>query len=170
MRRFTVIAPLVAALASAGVAQAQPAEVVVALSPEMQERAVELGERDVARQADRLARTVDRALADHPRFQGASVRLVLKDLEPNRPTFQQVSDRPGLSPIYSLSIGGASIEGEIVTADGQSHPVRYARYSNTLGEVMGYGTWQDADRAFSRFASNLAAGRLESGQRLRSPR
>lgn len=170
MRRFALIAPFAATLAVASAAQAQPANVVVTLSPEMQERAVELGERDVARQVDRLTQSVDRALADQPRFQGADVRLVLKDMEPNRPTFQQVSDRPGLSPFYSLSIGGASIEGEIVTVDGQSHPVRYARYSNSLGEVVGYGTWQDADRAFSRFASNLAAGRLESGQRLRSPR
>lgn len=168
MRKLAFFAPLAATLAVAAAAQAQPAEVTVTLGPDLQERSKELGQRDVDQQADRLAQVVDRALAQQPRFQGARVRLVLTDLEPNRPTFQQTSDRPGLSPFHSVSIGGAAIEGEIETADGQRLPVRYARYSNSLRDVVGYATWQDADRTFTRFASNLAAGRLEGGERSRA--
>lgn len=168
MRKLAFFAPLAATLAVAAASQAQPADITVALGPDLQDKSKDLGEREVARQVDRLVQAVDRALADQPRYQGARINLVLTDLEPNRPTFQQVSERPGLSPFHSISIGGAAIEGEIVTADGERLPVRYARYSNSLQDVVGYATWQDADRTFTRFASNLAAGRLEAGERSRA--
>ena len=77
-----------------------------------------------------------------------------------RPTWQQAADKPGLSIMDSISIGGATIEGEIITADGQRLPIRSSRYSNSIVEVWGYTTWQDADRAYSRLAANLASGRL----------
>ena len=75
---------------------------------------------------------------------------------------QQAIDKPGLSIMDSISIGGATIEGEIITADGQRLPVRYSRFSSSLAEVYGYTTWQDADRAYGRLANNLASGRLVS--------
>jgi len=72
----------------------------------------------------RVFRFVTRSLARRYALDAATVNLVLTDLKPNRPTFQQMADTPGLDGINSVSIGGATIEGEIITADGRHIPVR----------------------------------------------
>ena len=163
MRKLAFLAPLGAVLAvAAGPALADPASVSVTLGPDLQEKVAELGERDVRRQADRLAEVVRRTLARSGDLDGARIDLVLTDLKPNRPTFEQMAERPGLDPHRSVSIGGAAIEGQITTADGQVLPVRYDWFSNSIAEVRGYSTWQDADRAYERLASRRADGRYVS--------
>ena len=163
MRKLAFLAPLGAVLAvAAGPALADPASVSVTLGPDLQEKVAELGERDVRRQADRLAEVVRRTLARSGDLDGARIDLVLTDLKPNRPTVEQMAERPGLDPHRSVSIGGAAIEGQITTADGQVLPVRYDWFSNSIAEVRGYSTWQDADRAYERLASRLADGRYVS--------
>lgn len=165
MRRLALFAPLAASLAIAGAVQAQPdaaPKVNVALGGDLIEDAEKLGQRDVDLQVAELRETVERTLARRGALAGARINLVLTDLKPNRPTLQQASDRPGLSMIDSRSIGGATIEGEIVTADGQTVPVKYDRYSTSIAEVWGHNTWYDADRAFDRLAVNLAEGRYVS--------
>ena len=160
MRKLTTLAPLAAVLAfSAAPALAEPALISVSLSPDLQEKAGELGPREVQQQADRLAELVGRALARDGDLDGARIELVLTDLRPNRPTFQQLADRPGLDGIRSYSIGGAAIEGQVTMADGAVVPVRYDWYSSDISDVRGFNTWQDADRAYQRLAVNLAAGR-----------
>jgi len=160
MRKLAFLAPLGAVLAvAAGPVAADPVSVSVTLGPDLQEKARELGERDVREQADRLAEVVRRALARSGGLDGARVDLVLTDLKPNRPTFEQMAHRPGLDGHRSISIGGAAIEGRITTADGQVLPVRYDWYSNSIAEVHGFTTWQDADRAYQRLASHLVDGR-----------
>lgn len=160
MRKLAVFAPLAAVLAfSAAPAMADPALISVSLGPDLQEKADELGAREVQEQADRLAELVGRALAGEGDLDGARIELVLTDLRPNRPTFQQMADRPGLDGFRSHSIGGATIEGQITTADGRTLPVQYDWYSSSLADVNGFGTWQDADRAYRRLAINLADGR-----------
>jgi hypothetical protein len=144
---------------SAGPALAQPAAVTVAFGPELQQKAEALGERDLAQQADHLARAVTRTLDRSGALDGARIELVLTDLKPNRPTFQQIARRPGLDPIRSISIGGAAIEGQITTADGRVIPVSYDWYSTSLADVRGFSTWGDAERAYRRLATNLAEGR-----------
>src|SRR5690606_23257679 len=136
-----------------------PAAITVTLGPDVQEQADELGVREVQEQADRLAVVVQQALARDGALDGARIELVLTDLKPNRPTFPQAADRPGLDMIRSRSIGGAAIEGRITTADGQTLPVSYDWYSPSIRDVRGYSTWQDADRAFERLAANLVRGR-----------
>ncbi len=160
MRPFAFIAPfaLVAALAAPALAQ----QVTVTVGGDLTEDARALGQRDVDQQLERLQSVVERRLAREGALEGAQVNLVLTDLKPNRPTLEQASAKPGLSMIESFSIGGAAIEGEVITADGQRLPVRYSRYSNSIAEVRGYSTWQDADRAYDRLASNLVSGRLVS--------
>lgn len=166
MRRFAFIAPL-AALMLASPALAQPPEVqptgaptvTVTVGGDLLEEVEDLGQRDVDLQVAELIETVERTLARRGALQGATINLVLTDLKPNRPTLQQASDSPGLSLIDSISLGGATIEGEVVTADGQSQPVKYDRYSTNLRDVYGYSTWHDAGRAFDRLAVNLAEGR-----------
>jgi hypothetical protein len=162
MRRLAFLTPLAAALAFAAAAHADPATVRVTLGPDVQHKADDLGAREVQQQADRLAQVVERELARRDALDGARIELVLTDLKPNRPTMEQVSDRPGLDPIRSLSIGGAAIEGQITTASGEVLPVRYDWYTTTLSDARGYTTWQDAERAYQRLASNLAAGRYVS--------
>ncbi len=160
MRKLAFFAPLAAVLAfSAAPAMAEPALISVSLGPDLQEKAEELGAREVQEQADRLAELVGRALAREGDLDGARIELVLTDLRPNRPTFQQMADRPGLDGHRSRSIGGATIEGQITTADGRTLPVQYDWYSSSLADVRGFNTWADADRAYRRLADNLADGR-----------
>ena len=160
MRKLAALAPLAAVLAfSAAPAMAEPALVSVSLGPDLQEKAEELGSREVQEQADRLAELVGRALARDGELDGARIELVLTDVRPNRPTFQQMADRPGLDGHRSLSIGGATIEGQITTADGRTLPVQYDWYSSSLEDVRGASTWADADRAYRRLAVNIADGR-----------
>lgn len=163
MRRLAFIAPLAMITAFAATAQAMPdpqPSVSVVIGPEVQARADELGPRDVQAQADRLAQVVSRALERSSTLDGAQVRLTLTDLKPNRPTFQQVARTPGLSAIDSRSIGGAAIEVEVIRPDGVRQTGRYDWYSHSIAEVRGHSTWQDADQAYARLASNLASGRL----------
>lgn len=163
MRRLAFVAPLALVLGlAAAPAFAQSPQVNVTVGGALTDKVEELGRRDVDLQLSRLTTVVSRELAQRGALEGAQVNLVLTDLQPNRPTFQQAMDRPGLSILDSISIGGATIEGEIVTADGRRLPVRYSRYSPTLADVYGYTTWQDAERAYDRLAANLASGRLVS--------
>lgn len=159
MRQIAFLAPLTAALALAGAAAAQPSAVVVTVSPDFAKTAEELGQREVQQQVDDLTRKVERVLTDRHALDGARIELVITDLKPNRPTMQQISDKPGLDPIRSISIGGAAIEGTVTMANGQVQPVKYDYYSNTLADVRGYTTWQDASTAYDRLARNLAEGR-----------
>lgn len=161
MRRFAFLAPLALAVGLAAPAVAQPT-VNVTIGGDLVDQVETLGQRDVDRQLARLQEVVSRELAGRGALDGAQINLIITDLKPNRPTFQQAADRPGLSVIDSISIGGATIEGEVITADGQRLPVRYARYSPTLADVQGFSTWQDAERAYNRLAANLASGRLVS--------
>jgi len=163
MRKLAFFAPLAAVLAvSAAPAMADPAAITVTLGGDLQDRVDELGEREVRDQADRLVETVQRALARDGALDGARIDLVLTDLRPNRPTFQQLIDRPGLDGLRSISIGGAAIEGQITMADGRTVPVKYDWFSHSLADVRGFSTWQDADRAYRRLAVNLADGRYVS--------
>lgn len=159
MRKFAFLAPLTLAAALAAAAHAQPAAVTVTLAPEFESSAEELGRAEVQAQMDRLVEIVTRELADDPDLANARIELVLTDLRPNRPTAEQLRDRPGLDPVRSISIGGAVVDGRIVTADGRELPVHYERFSHTLAEVQGVGVWYDADRAWRGLAANLEAGR-----------
>ena len=159
MRRFAFLAPLAATLAIAGAAAAQPSAVIVTVSPDFAKTAEELGQRDVRQQVEDLTATVTRVLTDRHALEGARIELTITDLKPNRPTMQQTLDKPGLDPMRSISIGGAAIEGTVTMANGQVQPVKYDYYSNTLADVRGYTTWQDASTAYDRLARNLAEGR-----------
>ncbi len=160
MRNLAFFAPLAAVLAvAAAPAMAEPASINVTLGAELQHKAKDLGPREVQEQADRLAYVVQQALSRDGALDGARIDLVLTDIRPNRPTFEQLVSRPGLDGHRSRSTGGATIEGQITTADGRVLPVQYDWYSSHLGDVSGIGVWQDADRAYRRLAVNLAAGR-----------
>lgn len=157
MRTLAFFAPMAATLAVAAMAQAQTPAVNVTVGPELQRQIEKLGDREVNEQIAALQAEVAQALAQ--RYPGATANLVLVDLKPNRPTMEQMRQTPGLDPIRSISIGGAAIKGEIVTADGQSRPVEFSYFSPTLRDVWGFSVWRDADRAFERFGDRIEQGR-----------
>lgn len=157
--RMAFLAPLAVVVAIAGAAVAQPSAVVVSVSPAFAEKAKELGERDVQQQVSDLTRTVERVLTQRHALDGARIELVITDLKPNRPTIQQMTDKPGLDGMRSLSIGGAAVEGTVTMASGAVEPVKFDYYTPTLADARGSTTWTDAQRAYDRLARNLAEGR-----------
>lgn len=162
MRRLAFIAPIAAVLAVAASTQAQPSQprVSVEIGPRLQAQSLDLGREEVRQQADRLAQVVAAELNRSGRLDGAQVRLVLTDLKPNRPTFRQVSRAPGLSQIHSIALGGAAVDIEVTTADGQRRTGQFEYFTQDLRDVQGFSTWQDADRAYTRLATGLADGRV----------
>jgi hypothetical protein len=156
----TALIAVVAASTLASAAHAAPASVDVTLSPQMAAKAAHLyGVRDVDALAADLRREVTEQMARSTAFDGARIELVLADAVPNRPTFQQLGDTPGLS-YQSRAIGGATIEGRIVAADGQVTPVHYRYYSASLRDVRTPSTWSDAQWTFGRFAYELRRGQV----------
>ena len=159
--RSTMIAGFVSILA-AGTAMAQPQAITVAISPDFAKDAAKLGDREVQLQIEDMTRTIERTLVRRDELTGAVIDLTITDLKPNRPTLAQMSERPGLDPMRSVSIGGAAIEGTVTLADGTVQPVKFRYFTPNLRDAVGTGTWTDAHRAYNRLASNLANGRYVS--------
>jgi len=156
--RITALA-VVALLSSATAAFAAPASVTVTVGPDLQKKAVEkYGVRDVDRLATELRQDVERELARTGAYAGQQIELVLVDAQPNRPTFKQMSDKPGLS-YQSFSIGGARIEGRAIAPGGAVTPLKYSYYETDIRQVRAYSTWSDAQWTMNRFAYRLASGK-----------
>jgi hypothetical protein len=87
----------------------------------------------------------------------ARVVLTIEDAQPNRPTFAQVSNKPGLDPIRSISIGGAKVSGVAYDAAGaEIAACSYDWYESDITQVATASTWTDANSVFARFASRCA--------------
>lgn len=174
MSKFNILAVPAAALAATlmagSMAQATPntvaltnvaataqSAVTISMGIELKRELEILGEPEVQSKIDQLQAEVEQAI--NSRYPGATAELEVSKLLPNRPTMQQLRDRPGLDPIRSVSIGGATIKGTIVTAQGERRPVDFSYYSPSLRDVWGFGVWSDADRAFTRFSNNIERGR-----------
>jgi hypothetical protein len=137
---------------------AAPASISVTVGPELQLKAVNsLGQRDVDDLVKSLQTAVEKRLAKTGAYDGAHIDLVLVDAEPNRPTFKQLGDTPGLS-LRSFGIGGARIEGRAVAADGVVTPLRYSYYSPDIRWASSKAIWSDADWAIDTFADQLSRG------------
>jgi hypothetical protein len=107
-------------------------------------------EREVVR--DLLTRNLTRNLGN----QAARVDVVINDIVPNRPTFKQLGDRPGLS-FQSFGIGGADVSGKAFDSAGNLlGEVTYDWYGDILWADTNW-TWTDADRALYQFSRRLAA-------------
>jgi hypothetical protein len=157
--RMIRTALLLAGLALAGTAaDAAPANVQVQIGPKLQKAAVDtLGVREVDRLAADLKRHVEREVSRTGVLDGARIELTLVDAKPNRPTFKQLGDRPGLS-YESFGVGGARIEGRAVAVDGAVTPISYEWYESDIRWASYRTTWADADSAFGQFARRLARG------------
>ncbi|MFN9711653.1 MAG: hypothetical protein ACK547_01550 [Alphaproteobacteria bacterium] len=145
-----------ALLASATASIAAPASVTVAVAPELQKTFEKTyGVREAERLTADLQSSVEKTLARSGAHDGARIELVLTDVKPNRPTFKQLSDKPGLS-MQSFGIGGAAIKGKIVAADGSEKPLSYHWYESDIRQASYNWIWSDAEWTFDRFARKLA--------------
>jgi hypothetical protein len=148
-----------AILSSATGAFAAPASVSVVVGPKLELEAQRtLGVREVDDLAKSLQTDVEKRLAKTGAYDGARVELVLVDAKPNRPTFKQLGDTPGLS-MRSFGIGGARIEGRAVAADGAVTPLAYDYYASDIRWARGQTTWSDAEWTFESFADKLGQGK-----------
>lgn len=112
------------------------------------------------REGERLTKTIRKDLEqalDRRGVDVARIEVTIHDAKPNRPTFQQASDRPGLDMFRSISIGGMDLSGKAY--DDAGHLVadlQYDWYETSIRDVVGASTWWDAGRASDRFSRKLA--------------
>jgi hypothetical protein len=147
-----------ALLASAPAAFAAPAAISITVGPELQKKFDETyGVREAQLLTGDLRASVEKALARTGAYDGARIELTLTDVKPNRPTFKQLGDKPGLSMV-SFGVGGATIEGRVVAANGRETPVGYRWYATDIRQADGNWVWSDAEWTFDHFARSLAKG------------
>ncbi|TAJ73241.1 MAG: hypothetical protein EPO51_06290 [Phenylobacterium sp.] len=153
-----------ALLASATTVLAAPASVNVAVGPELQKKFEKTyGLREAEFLTKDLRESVTAQLAKKPIYDGARVELVLTDVKPNRPTFKQLGDTPGLS-FESFGVGGAAIEGRMIAADGTESPIKYQWFETDIRQSRANWIWSDAEWTFDRFARRLARGQEVAGR------
>ena len=154
----TLVFAAAALAVSATAASAAPASVRVTIGPELQAKAAStLGQRDVNALAKDLRTRVEKELAKTGAYEGQRIELELTDVQPNRPTFKQLGDRPGLS-YESFGVGGARIEGSAIAPDGRVTPISYKYYESDIRYARRGGTWADAEWTIDRFAYQLGRG------------
>ena len=92
----------------------------------------------------------------------ARIDVVIEDADPNRPTFEQLKNRPGLSMAFSKSIGGMDIAGTAYDASGNLIDTYAYDWENIDIRFVQGSTWQAAKRTSDLFASKFAK-RLAGG-------
>jgi hypothetical protein len=143
----------------AGAASAQSIQ-PVSYSPDFQEALEDdLGVREGAYLSETLSRYVAEALeARGLSGRNVQIELSIVNARPNRPTFEQAMDRPGLDIFNSISVGGAELRGVVRNAAGvEVQTVEHRYYSHDLWDArFNADTWGDARRAMRRFATKVA--------------
>jgi len=143
---------------SATAALAAPASVSVTLAPELQKKFDKTyGQREADLLTADLRSSVEKSLAKTSAYDGAKIELTLVDVKPNRPTFKEMADKPGLS-FQSFGVGGASIEGRVTSADGTQSRVDYKWFETDIRQTWANWIWSDAEWTFDRYAKKLARG------------
>ena len=116
----------------------------------------DLGVREGEILSDALTRRIEKSFAKQG-VKADHVVVTIDDAAPNRPTLGQVSNKMGLDPIRSISIGGAKLSGSAYDASGKEiGALSYDWYETDISQVIGYTTWTDAEQTFGRFAAKLA--------------
>lgn len=153
----------IAALAASALASlllAAPALAVTVetkISPEFQEKLEDdIGVREARVLSDALARKITTIFADRG-ITADRVVVTIEDARPNKPTMEQVSNKPGLDSMRSLSIGGAKLSGIAYDASGaEIGRFDYRWYESDLRNAVGSTTWSDARSTFDKFARRFA--------------
>ena len=155
----TLIALAALALPLAPLAAAT--EIKVSFSEDFKEKLEEdYGLREGERLSEDVREDLQRAL-DRAGVDPARIEVTLIDAKPNKPTFEQLGDNPGLDFGRSISIGGAAVSAVAFDADGNEiGSLEYDWYENNIRDVLGASVWSDANRSFrffsKRFAEQLA--------------
>lgn len=137
----------------------------VSFSPEFQtaleeEYGVREGEVLRAAVADAISREFERRGVTN----AASIDVTIVSAEPNRPTMQQLFDRPSLD-FQSISIGGAELRATVRSANGATTEVAHRRYNHSLADLTGpAATWTEARRSIRQFAVKVADAYIASGR------
>lgn len=152
--RYFLASAAVLAFAAPAWAQSTP----VSFSPEFQsslEETYGVREGEVLRTAvtDAISRELARCGVS---ADTARIDVTIVDAEPNRPTMQQLFDRPSLD-YSSISIGGAELVATIHLAGGSTLEVTHRRYNHSLSDIVGPATtWTEARRSIRQFAVKVA--------------
>lgn len=148
---------LLSALALAMAASAGATTINVTYSEDFAEELAEnYGEREGTVLSEEVVEDLEAALAEAG-ADPARIEVVIVDAKPNRPTFEQVSDRPGLDMFRSVSIGGMTLSGVAYDEAGNEiASMDYDWYETDIRNVVPAGTWWDANRASRRFADRFA--------------
>ncbi|WP_297736862.1 hypothetical protein [uncultured Maricaulis sp.] len=128
----------------------------IAYGPELIENAEDFGERELERLSGYLRTALERELRDQMGEGGYTLNATILNAQPNRPTMAQMSGTRALHH-SSISIGGAEVEAELISADGEIlETYSYGWQSWNIQDVTGYAQWTDARRTFSRFADQVS--------------
>ncbi len=149
-----------AATALASLLLAAPALAVTVetkMSAEFQEKLEDdIGVREASVLSDALTRKITSVFAERG-IAAEKVVVTIEDARPNRPTMEQVSNKPGLDSMRSISIGGAKLSGIAYDAAGNEiGRFDYRWYETDLGNVIAATTWTDARSTFDKFARRFA--------------
>ena len=159
-----ILAPLAfaAALSAPALAAAQPA-ITVAIGPALAAKTHDYGAREIGDLRKWLGDDVSQALAraGSPPVQ---VALVIEDAIPNRPTFEQLANSPGLS-LHSHGVGGARISGTVTGPDGVPHPIHAQYFTTDITDSRAISQWGDAQTAFEEAARDVAQRRFNTAFR-----
>ena len=161
-----------ALFAFATAASADPVSVApISYSPEFQEQLDdELGAREGIYLSEQVTRTVARELADRGATMSETAPITIEisivDADPNRPTFEQLSNQPSLDGFRSISIGGAELRAVLRGADGSVvSEVTHRRYNHSLADLHGATTtWSEARVAIRQFADKVADAYVAAGR------
>ncbi|MCI4643252.1 MAG: hypothetical protein MRY64_00535 [Hyphomonadaceae bacterium] len=137
-------------------AHAEAATISVSYSEDFAEKLAEdYGEREGPILTDDIIEDIERAL-DRANVDAERIEVTIEDARPNRPTMQQVSDRPGLDSFRSFGTGGMKLTGKVYHLDGEMvSDVEYRYFETDISQVQHVSTWWDANRASRRFASRV---------------
>jgi len=154
MKQVLSLSALVLAVA---IAPAQAMEINIAYSEVFQEKLEDdYGEREGERLSEFVANSLNKAF-ERRGADASRVVVTIEDARPNRPTFKQLGDEPGLDFGRSIAIGGADFTGIAYNAAGEVvAEIEYDWFENDIREVIGAATWTDAQRASRRFADRMA--------------
>lgn len=135
---------------------------VVEIGPDLTAKAQDYGPRELDRLAAKMRAALMDALMDAGRYTeidrpDANILLVvIEDAQPNRPTFDQLASRPGLSA-RSLSLGGARVTAVMTDPAGEEiGRFAYSWRTPSLDRSRYATVWGDAEHAFERFARTIA--------------
>lgn len=132
----------------------------VALSPKAQTQFDKVyGAREVAPLTDYAKRHIERELTKAGANVGAAglrVETTLTSATANKPTFKQLSDRPGLDYIRSVSVGGSRLTARFIDQTGAVvGEVEGGYYENDIRFVYAAAPWADAERGIRIFAAKV---------------